>query len=182
MKNKLFLTSMLVMLTAVPAFAATNTATTLGLNSDDSGQIGPDSTAENCYGNALTFENDVATGGTVIYTAGWTPHQCEIILNTDDYDENNNSTGKGGDNSTNYPSTLYTKYGVGVYLDSLRTQQMTYGQTPTNPLSVTPVGKGVTLALNVNLPPVYAGTAPSNSSVNGALAFNGFWANTTTTT
>ncbi len=180
MKNKLFLTSMLVMLVVPPAFADTDTATTLGLNADNSGQIGSDSTAENCYGNALTFENTEATSGTVIYTANWTPQQCTITLNTDDYDATTNTTGRGGNNST-YPSTLYTTYGEGAYLDPARTSQylMTYNPQ-SHPLSVAPVGKGVTLTLNANVPASYAGTAPSNSTVNGTLVFNGFWVDTTT--
>ena len=188
MKNKLFLTSMLVMLTVSPAFAVVTTVP------DDNDSSTPESgfilgeSSANCYGDALTYQDNVATSGTVTYTAGWTPHQCEIVLNTDDYDAQNNPTGRGGDNSAAYPispvpTKLYTTYGEGAYLDPARTSQylMTYSPQ-SHPLSVTPVGKGVTLALNVNLPPVYAGTAPSNSSVNGALAFNGFWANTTTTT
>ena len=204
MKNKLFLTSMLVMLTATPAFAVTDTATTLGLNADDSGQIGSDSTAENCYGNALTFEDAVATSGTVTYTANWTPQQCTITLNTDAYNATTNSSGRGDTGTSVTPSTLYTIYDNGAYLSSNdRTAAMALiagGQTDTyvmtahpantssggtHPLTSvvatpsSPVGKEVTLTLNTNLPANYIGDVTQSTnytpSTSDNLIFNGFY-------
>lgn len=171
MKNKLFLTSMLVMLTVSPAFADTNTAT---LNSDDSGQIAANSTAENCFGNALTFEDAEATSGTVTYTANWTPQQCTIALDP--------NVANGGSAASN-PSTLYTKYGIGVYRDSNRTEQMTTAQYG---LITPPTGATVTTVWDVNAPtnPVtnqtYSVTPIANSTP--TRAFEGFYENASPST
>ena len=165
MKNKLFLTSMLVMLTAAPAFASTNTATQSG----GQGQIAADSTAENCSGYALYDTNQERTSGTITYTANWTPQQCTITLNP--------NVANGGSAASN-PSTLYTKYGIGVYRDSNRTEQMTTAQYG---LITPPTGATVTTVWDVNAPtnPVtdqaYSVTPIADSTP--TRAFEGFYEN-----
>ena len=76
MKNKIFLTSMLAVLVACPAFAeygvnpAPNESGYIRFGENDTGT----SVDAPCQANPLTFEgDDTLTSGTFVFTAGWTP-------------------------------------------------------------------------------------------------------------
>ena len=90
MKNKIFLTSMLAMVMACPAIAATGTAT---LDGED-GFLASDTTEESCKGNALTWNGTEYSNGTVTYTAQWTPETYVVTYNA-------GSHGTGGYVDTN---------------------------------------------------------------------------------
>lgn len=77
MKNKIFLTSMLAIVVACPAFATTGTATLVG----GDGFLASDTTEESCKGNALTLGNEEHSNGTFTYTAQWTPETYVVTYN-----------------------------------------------------------------------------------------------------
>ena len=77
MKNKIFLTSMLAIVVACPAFATTGTATLVG----GDGFLASDTTEESCKGNALTLGNEEHSNGTFTYTAQWEPETYAVTYN-----------------------------------------------------------------------------------------------------
>lgn len=151
MKNKIFLTSMLAVMVAGPAFA-----TTLG-----PGESQP--YTEDCEGAPI--DNVTAAGSTVRYTAQWTPDECTISLDAN-----------GGSGGTD---TLYTKFGVGAYLTSAgRTANTNLMTSAANSITA-PTGATVTTTYDTNAPTngrtgqQYSLTPVSPSTP--TKAFAGFW-------
>ena len=179
MIKKLFLTSMLAVMVVCPALAATVVP-----DENGSGFIDPNSTAENCYGEALTYQGTEETSGTVKYEAIWNADQCSITLNSDVVSESN-PNGRGGTSSN--PATLKTLYNSGAYLSQsdlnsalglaagvTNTYVMTSDQKP---LINTPTGKQVTLTTHVSYPShaVYGSTMSTGGVEPVNLVFTGFY-------
>lgn len=168
MKTKIFLTSMLVMAMACPAFAATGTATA----ENGYGELADDTVAEDCGGAALTFNGEPKTSGTITYTANWDPDKCTIGFNYN-----------GGSNTN--ALSVYSEYGTGAYNDATYQNRMT---TSANPVDLTGVrGQQIAADLDANLP---SGEDANNvedlafennndlSSITGYRPLKGFYAST----
>lgn len=161
MKNKIFLTSMLAMFVACPAFAT--------LDSNGDGTITYSATSETCSGDPLTYHNTEATSGTVYYAPNWVADECTISLDAN-----------GGSHTANSLQTLYTRYDEGAYLESARTNLMA---TNANGLGANGVPTGPTVTttwdITTNVPTdptttqAYSLTAIPNSTPNKAFA--GYW-------
>lgn len=156
MKNKIFLTSMLAVMVAGPAFATSS--------------LGPGVTSPynaNCQGDPI--DNVSAPGSTVTYTAQWAADECTITLDP--------NVANGGASASN-PATLYTKFGFGAYLDSARTNLMS---STANGLIAPPTGATVTTTYNTNAPTnpstgaPYVLTTAAPASTTPTRAFNGFF-------
>ncbi|MBQ6012287.1 MAG: hypothetical protein IJL23_04195, partial [Alphaproteobacteria bacterium] len=162
MKNKLFLTSMVAVMLAFPAYATL-------VNDPDaqhqSGTIASTSSSESCDSDPLTYQGTSKNYGTYTLTAQWDVDQCTIELDP--------NVANGGASSNADPfATLYTTYNVGAYKDSARTNLMS---TNSNGLSSAPVGKTVTLTTNQNNPNSTNDITVSGGTLSGQLPFNGFF-------
>lgn len=109
MKNKIFLTSMLAVLVACPAFAeygvtpAPNESGYIRFGENDTGT----SVNAPCQANPLTFEgDDTLTSGTFIFTAGWAPQVYNVT-----YD--NGTCGGTGVTDTRTYNVAYPILGLG---------------------------------------------------------------------
>ena len=173
MRKRIFLTSILALTVASPAFADgwdSLDMSTFGLarvNSDNevqgayngaglnSGYIGNNNvTSAACQAAPLTLKNSAPGSGTFTFTAQWERDECSISL-----DPNNTNGGDATENA-NYSESLYTTYGIGAYLEAARTNLMT---TSSNPLTTTriPTGQTITTKWYANMP----SDAPAGSSV-----------------
>ena len=146
MKNKIFLTSMLAVMVACPAYSSVI-----------EGVMQPNSSQEDCSGAAIG--GVTANNSTVQYTAQWTPDECTITLNPN-----------GGANGT---GTLFTKFGVGAYLTSAdRTANTNLMTSSANPI-VAPT-YDITISFDVSGAPSGSNvSAPSN--ISGSRSFSGYY-------
>ena len=163
MKNKLFLTSMVAVMLACPAYA---TLVDDPNAQQQSGFIASTSSSENCDSDPLTYQGTSENYGTYTLTAQWNVDQCTIELDP--------NVANGGASSNADPfATLYTTYNVGAYKDSARTNLMS---TNSNGLSSAPIGKTVTLTANTNNPNSTNDiTVSSGGTLSGQLPFSGFF-------
>ena len=163
MKNKLFLTSMVAVMLACPAYA---TLVDDPNAQQQSGFIASTSSSENCDSDPLTYQGTTENYGTYTLTAQWNVDQCTIELDP-------NVANGGASSNANPFSTLYTTYNVGAYKDSARTNLMS---TNSNGLSSAPIGKTVTLTANTNNPNSTNDiTVSSGGTLSGQLPFSGFF-------
>lgn len=118
MKNKIFLTSMLVVMAASPALATP-------------GEIAVGTTNSNCSGDPLYWGGEEKGSGTFYYTAQWTPVDGTVNLNNNSSYTRTQCSGVTGVSATvehkstdsdwssisgaPVPATLYTRYGIAVY-------------------------------------------------------------------
>jgi len=168
MKNKIILTSILAIVATCPALADTNTAT---VDEGGSGNISATSTAENCSGAALTYNNTSYTSGTIEYTAQWQANKYTITL---DKNETN-----GGLSDSN-PAILYAVYNDHVYKNSSDADAGTNAMSSSaNRLTANPTGKTLNLELFANAPGTHSDSEVTNmpNDLQAQMAFEGFYAN-----
>lgn len=169
MNKKIFLTSMVALMVACPAYAeltpdpGSNPPTQSGYINYDGTNY--DSDDESCAADPLTYQGTSENYGTYTLTAQWDVDQCTIELDP-------NVANGGASSNTDPFATLYTTYNVGAYKDSARTNLMS---TNSNGLSSAPIGKTVTLTANTNNPNSTNDITVSGGTLSGQLPFNGFF-------
>ena len=155
MNKKIFLTSMVALMVACPAYA--ELVNDPGSNPPtQSGYIASTSSSEPCDTDPLMYQGQAVGYGTYTLTAQWEKDECPITLNS--------HTGANEYGSTaSVPTTLYARYGDNVYLSEAdRTASTNAMSTTENRLTHIPTGKTYTLTLNTNV--ATAGTGGMNAA------------------
>ena len=168
MKNRLFLTSMLAVMIACPAFGVSSLVPD-PTEETQSGYIPDGDQSADCKENPLTYRGTSNSYGTYTLTAQWEADECTITLD------------KNGGVLDSSPTILYTRYcgdnacTGGAYLENARTNLMT---TSTNPLTDAPEGQNVTMSVYQNQPGVSSETPVTSTH---RKPFTGFYATSAAT-
>jgi len=184
MKTRLFLTSMLAVMTAGPAFAAWPTGVgTVGVNTNNevqttsstlSGYIGSGENTANCQDTPLTFRNTTPGAGTFTLTAQWDADICSVNL---DVNTANGGVALSGNNSTY--NTFYTVYDDGAYKTRSNNNFPTNKMTDSaNGFDTLPTGQTVTATWNANTVTNQTATLSSTSD-SDTRPFEGFFQSAT---
>ena len=181
MNKKIFLTSMVALMVACPAYAVHYDPSANDPNR--SGYIDTNDQSADCDTLPLTYNGSSPQYGTYYLAAQWDKDECTITL-----DPNNGATtATGGDSSQNttngYNKTLYTRYLDGAYSDANRTQAYSLGVyvpdslPPAQGISPIPVGVNVTLTLDSNNPNTVSDIVLDTTGYNmsGRRPFTGFY-------
>lgn len=198
MKNKLFLTSMLAMMVASPAFAVWPTGVgTVGVDtttgeidtssSTASGYIGGNMSGSNanCTAVPLQYQNTNPTSGQFTLTAQWEPDRCPVTLDL------NLANGGAANTDPNAPSTSVYRVFQAIHDDGayptwdsswtqaqLDANRMT---TSTNGYADLPVGQTVSVTWDTNAESGQTVTTAQGSSLSlsATRPFQGFFASAT---
>ena len=154
MNKKIFLTSMVALMIACPAYAVHYDPSANDPNR--SGYIDTNDQSADCDTLPLTYNGSSPQYGTYYLAAQWEEDECPITLNS--------HTGANEYGSTaSDPTTLYARYADNVYLSVAdRTASTNAMSTSANGLTTNPTGKTYTLTLNTNV--TTAGTGGMNAA------------------
>lgn len=157
MRIRLFLTSMLAVMVACPAFATTPT-----IPADPNSPT----LSANCSSPTI---GDAQPGGTVYYVALWENNKCSITLN------------QNGASTDSSPTSLVSVYGEGAYLGESNNSPVNLMSTNAHNVTV-PDGPSVTITYVDNLPAGHAldevTNWPNASSLTSNRPFDGFFSST----
>ena len=184
MNKKIFLTSMVALMIACPAFGNATLVPDPNDPSTESGYIPDPDISADCGSTPLTYQDQSPSAGTYTLTAQWEPHVCSITLNPN----NGSGINQGGDASrpnNQQNKTIWSKYGSGAYKthDSQTDTVSDLMSSSSNGLgsSSLPYGIEVTIDFNVVMPQGYSGATPTVSG--GPLTvqrhFMGYYPNPT---